>query len=113
MPHFPMADTVQSSMVRAELNTYIPQLSVLVALSVPVPLIVVVWLIVTAEEWLVILFVPFTCMFRSGTSELKMPWALSPVSSPVSIVAFSRVRVLVVGSYFTVPLTPSMVLILS
>ena len=106
MPHLPVAFTVLFSMLRAELFKKIPQPSLLVALSVPVPLIVVVWFIVTAEKWPVILFVPLTCMFRSGTSELRMPWPLSPAS----IVAFSRVRVLVVGSYFAVPLTPSITL---
>ena len=106
MPQLPVAFTVQFSMLRAELFIRIPQLFVLVALSVPVPLIVVVCFIVTAEVWLVTLFVPLTCIFRSGTFWLEMPWPLSPAS----IEAFSRVRVLVVGSYFTIPLTPSITL---
>ena len=76
MPQLPMAFTVQSLMVRADLITYMPQPSALVVLSVPSPLIVV--------EFAIAIPAPSFVM------------ALSLL--PASMVALLSVRVFVSGS---------------
>ena len=68
MPQLPMAFTVQSLMVRADLTTYIPQLSVLVVLSVPSPLIVVGFRRKIAARELLMLLVPKTSIVKSGVA---------------------------------------------
>ena len=59
---------------------------------------------VAVDEVDVIWFSPITFMLRPAVSYIRRQ------DLAVSIVAFSRVSVFVSGSYFTVPLTPSITL---
>ena len=72
----------------------------------PLPLIVVAFSAQIQARATLMLFSPITLIVKSLQSALKIPTELFPGA----IVAFSRVSVLVMPSYFTIPLTPSITL---